>query len=124
MINIVDLGGRTTRVQASLAGQDVVVLAFVCPSSRVAAGVLDTLSRQISRRETLNAPPAEPDGEDPFGPGTRVSVSVYDWDAGSRRIDATVARRISPELLELRTRFGVVMKNVEQIRVRLGWSAH
>ena len=124
MISVVDLGGRTTRVQASLAGQDVVVLAFVCPSRRVAAGVLDMLDRQIARRAALNEPPAEPDDQDSFGPGTRVSVSVYDWDAGSRRIDATVSRRISPELLELRTRFGQVMKNVEQIRVRLGWSAH
>ena len=124
MINVVDLGGRTTKVRASLVGGEVVVLAFVCPSRRVAAGVLDMLDRQLARRDALNEPLADPDGEDPFGPGTKVSVSVYDWDAGSRRIDATVSRRISPELLELRTRFGQVMRNVERIRVRLGWSAH
>ena len=125
MINVVSLGGPNTRVQASLVGQEVVVLAYVCPTRAVQRGVFHELVRQIARRELTPPPAPEPEAiaEDEFAPGVKVSVSIYDWDAGSRRIDATVARRISDELLELRTRFGQVM-TVQQVRVRLGWSAH
>lgn len=111
MIHVVDLEGETTRVSAQLAGDDVVVLAFVCPSQDSARRLLGRIDGRLNRRraDTRAAPtPAAIPAPDPFAPGSPVRLSTWAWDRGEMAIDATVVRRVSADRLQVRTKMGVL----------------
>ncbi|WP_020179815.1 hypothetical protein [Methylopila sp. M107] len=113
MIETLALGPDVSRVTAQLAGDQVVVLAFVCPSREAAGRLLAGIDRRFSRaaarlkaRTKVAATPVEPD--DPFAPGKPARLSTYAWDHGEMAIDVIVVRRVSATRLLVRTRMGRV----------------